>query len=236
MRVVLTHRIALAPTSEQAALFRQCVGHARFAYNWALDEWERQYQAGGKPNEGALRRQLNALKRERFPWLLDVPKSVAQQAIKNLGAAYRRSFDALEQGAGVAPRDRQKRKELKAKGVKLACRPVRKKKFEHDSARLDNGPGTFQLLGKQIGLPKIGWVRLREPLRFHGKPLSATLSRTANRWFIALPVEVELPDPRHPSQDVAGAALGIKTAVTLATGSGYQAQWERSCNLTTNKQ
>lgn len=202
---------------------RQCVGHARFAYNWALEEWERQYQAGGKPNEGALRRQLNALKREQFPWLLDVPKSVAQQALKNLGAGYRRFFTALQQGAVCAPKDRQKRKELKAKGVKLAYPPVRKKKFEHDSARLDNGPGTFQCVDKQICLPKIGWVRLREALRFEGRALSATLSRTANRWFIAIAVEVDLPDPQHPSQEVAGADLGIKTAVTLSTGTEHRA-------------
>jgi putative transposase len=40
-------------------------GTARFAYNWALAEWRRQYAAGEKPNDTALRRQLNAIKREQ---------------------------------------------------------------------------------------------------------------------------------------------------------------------------
>jgi len=53
MRTILTHRIELKPNPIQEALFRQCVGAARFAYNWALAEWQRQFEAGEKPNEAA---------------------------------------------------------------------------------------------------------------------------------------------------------------------------------------
>jgi putative transposase len=31
---------------------------------------------------------------------------------------------------------------------------------------------------------------MREPLRFQGKPLSATVSCVADRWYVAVPVEV----------------------------------------------
>ncbi len=55
MRTVLTHRIELKPNPLQEAVFRQCVGAARFAYNWALAEWQRQYASGEKPNEAARR-------------------------------------------------------------------------------------------------------------------------------------------------------------------------------------
>ena len=44
--LIKTHRIELKPNATQAAIFRQCVGASRFAYNWALAEWQRQYQAG----------------------------------------------------------------------------------------------------------------------------------------------------------------------------------------------
>ena len=120
--------------------------------------------AGEKPNEAALRRQFNAIKPIEFPWILDLPKSVPQQAIKNVGRAYQRFF--------------QKKSKF----------PRFKKRGVHDSARLDNGPGTFQCEGSRIQLPKIGWVRMHETLRFDGKPLSATLSREADRWFIAINV------------------------------------------------
>lgn len=194
MRTVLTHRIELKPNKLQEAVFRQCTGAARFAFNWALAEWQRQYQAGEKPNEAALRRQFNAIKPVEFPWILDLPKSVPQQAIKNVGRAYQRFF----QKKSKYPR-------FKRRGV-------------HDSARLDNGPGTFVLEGKRIRLPKIGWVRMREALRFDGKPLSATLSLEAGRWFISIPVEIDRPEPVCESQATVGIDLGIATAVTLSTG------------------
>jgi putative transposase len=110
VRVVRSHRIALVPTPAQEVLLRQAVGVSRFAYNWALAEWKRQYQAGEKPNEAALRRQLNAIKREQFPWMGLVPKSVPQQAIKNCGAAFERFFkrqgpirSSRRRGCGIRP-------------------------------------------------------------------------------------------------------------------------------------
>ena len=106
MKATLSHRIELVPTQVQEAWLRQAVGVARFAYNWALEEWRRQYQAGEKPNETALRRKLNRVKRERFPWMLRVPKSVPQQAIKNCGAAFQRFFGKQD----VCPQSEQRAK------------------------------------------------------------------------------------------------------------------------------
>ena len=110
MRLVRSHRIALVPRAAQEVRLRQAVGISRFSYNWALAEWKRQYQAGEKPSEGALRRQLNAIKREQFPWMELVPKSVPQQAIKNCGAAFERFFKRQgrypkfkKKGCGIRP-------------------------------------------------------------------------------------------------------------------------------------
>lgn len=60
--MILVHKVAVDPNNRQTTYFVRGCGTARFAYNWALAEWKKQYQAGGKPNEAALRRQLNAIK------------------------------------------------------------------------------------------------------------------------------------------------------------------------------
>jgi hypothetical protein len=65
--MILAHRIRLVPTLEQEIYFRRACGVARFAYNWALAEWKRQYDAGTKPSEVALRKALNAIKDDQFP-------------------------------------------------------------------------------------------------------------------------------------------------------------------------
>lgn len=49
----LTHKIALDLTVRQRIYFARAAGTARFVYNWALAEWNRQYAAGGKPNVNA---------------------------------------------------------------------------------------------------------------------------------------------------------------------------------------
>jgi putative transposase len=193
VRAVLSHRIALVAMAAQEVWSRQAVGVSRFAYNWALAEWQRQYQAGEKPSEAALRRQLNAIKRQQFPWMQLVPKSVPQQAIKNCGAAFQRFFK------------------------KRGGYPKFKKKGVRDSARLDNGPGTFEFAGKRVRLPVIGWVKLREELRLSGKALSTTVSRVADRWFVSVPIEVDLPEPVRESQAAVGVDLGVSTAATLSS-------------------
>jgi len=123
-----------------------------------------------------------------------VPKSVPQQAIKNCGAAFQRFFK------------------------KQGRYPKFKKKGVRDSARLDNGPGTFEFDGQRVRLPVIGWVKLREELRFSGKALSTTVNRVADRWFLSVPVEVDLPEAVRESQAGVGIDLGVSTAATLSSG------------------
>jgi putative transposase len=45
-----------------------------------------------KPSQAALRRQLNAVKREQFPWMLEVTKNAPQMAIIQLGGAFKNFF------------------------------------------------------------------------------------------------------------------------------------------------
>lgn len=93
--MMVAHKIAWDPNHRQETYFRQAAGVARFAYSWALAEWQRQYEAWTagstlpQPSEAALRRQLNAIKREPFPWMLSVTKNAPQMAIIHLGQAYK---------------------------------------------------------------------------------------------------------------------------------------------------
>lgn len=91
--MMVAHKIALDPNNKQRSYFARASGAARFAYNWALGEWKRQYRAGGKPSEVSLRRQLNGLKREQYPWMFDVTKCAVQEAIIDLGTAFRAFFE-----------------------------------------------------------------------------------------------------------------------------------------------
>ena len=96
--MIRVHRIRLDPTATQGVYFARACGVSRFAYNWALAEWKRQYEAGGKPNEAALRKQLNAIKAAEFPWMAEVTKCAPQTAIKNVGLAFEHFFRRVKLG------------------------------------------------------------------------------------------------------------------------------------------
>jgi putative transposase len=188
-----SHRIALDPNNTQATYFARACGTARFAYNWALGEWKQRYEGGEKPSEAGLRRELNARKREEFPWMLEVTKCAPQMAIIHLGDAFKRFF------AGQAKY------------------PQFKKKGQHDSFTITNDQ--FRVEGSRIRIPNLGWVRMREDLRFVGKIVSATISRTAHRWFVSITVETpETHATVCENQATVGVDLGVETMATLSTG------------------
>jgi transposase len=63
--MIKAHKIRLHPTPEQATYFAKAAGTARYAFNWALAEWKRQYEAGEKPLALHLRAQFHALYKRR---------------------------------------------------------------------------------------------------------------------------------------------------------------------------
>jgi len=228
----LTHRIALRPTPEQADYFKRACGTARRVWNWALAEWNRQYAAGQKPNAMALKRQFNAIKysdpawldENGQPWLEGIHRDAHSQPFAHLQKAWKRFFKQIEEGARIAPHDKALRRKLREQGVKLAYPPTFKKKGKcRDSFYVANDK--FSVSGQTIRLPKIGDVAMTESLRFEGKILGATVCRSADRWFVA--IQVEVPDavfcrPRK-GNGVVGVDLGVKAAATLSTGEVIEA-------------
>lgn len=198
------HKICLQPTAAQASYFAAACGTARFAYNWALAEWKQEYESGGTPNEASLRKKLNSIKAEQFPWMADVTKVAPQQAIKNLGTAFQNFFRRVKLGQKPGyPR-------FKKKGIR-------------DSFRADNGPAragedAVQVSDKQVKLPRCGWVRMRESLRFDGQIKSATVSRQADGWYVALLVGTEQRLRARQDLGTVGVDLGVRKLATFSTG------------------
>ncbi len=223
----LTHKIALCPTLEQADYFARACGTARRVWNWALDAWNKQYAAGQKPNAMALKKQFNALKyndpqwhdENGQPWLKTIHRDAHAQPFAHLARAWSRFFTEIKAGARRAPDDKRLCRSLRKQGVKLAYPPTFKKKGRcFDSFYVANDK--FSISDHSIRLPKIGNVALTESLRFDGKILGATVSRTAERWFVAVQVEVTDAAFQRPrtGHGVSGVDLGIKAAATLSSG------------------
>jgi putative transposase len=77
--MIKAHKIRLHPTDEQKNYFAKAAGVARFTWNWALAEWNRQYEAGEKPTALKLKKQFNEIRRAQFPWTWEVTKNASDQ-------------------------------------------------------------------------------------------------------------------------------------------------------------
>jgi len=62
--MMIAHKIALDPNNKQRTYFAKACGVSRFAYNWALAEWDKQYQAHKLDSALRIPRQVG----RRFRW------------------------------------------------------------------------------------------------------------------------------------------------------------------------
>ena len=199
--MIRAHKITLKLNNKQKTYMAKASGCARFAYNWALAEWQKEYAAGKKPNEAAMRRSLNAVKTTEFPWMLEVTKCAPQMAIKDLGKAFQNFF------------------------AKRTGYPKFKKKGLHDSFTLSNDQ--TKICGKRLRIPNLGLVKMREELRFDGKLLWVTVSRSGNDWCASVSVEIpdattiQVKNAKVQSNSVVGIDLGISQLATLSTGEVF---------------
>jgi putative transposase len=201
--MIFAHKIALDLTQAQETYCRKAAGTARLTYNWGLAEWTRQYHAGERPTAMKLKQQWNAIKYEQYPWLADIHRDAHAQPFVNLNAAFQAFFQNLK--------DRKVGKTRRKVGY-----PTFKKKGAHDGFYIANDK--VQVQSKRLRIPKLGWVRMREALRFSGKLMSAAISRTADRWYVSLSVQVDpLPTPSENQAGWVGVDLGIRHLATLST-------------------
>ena len=129
-----------------------------------------------KPNEQALRKQFNAVKKQEFGFVLEVTKYAAQQALKNVGTAFKRFFNGE------------------------AAYPQFHKKGYHDSFYIGNDQ--FKVKDKQVWIPNLGWVKTKEAFKYQGSKINnAVISRQADRWVVSISVRLEQKPPAKQSRN-----------------------------------
>lgn len=191
----------LAPTPEQESMLRKTAGCARHTYNWCLAQCnERKEQTGKIIPFPELSRQFTIHKRAKgFEWLNEVQAVPLCDAVKDLNAAYQAFFK------------------------KNARYPAFKKKGLHNAFTVARSAGeTMSVVAAGPGHVKlsiIGSVKLKEHLADLGRPINATVSRSADRWYIAVAYEAELPEPARPGGAPVGIDVGLKHFATLSDGT-----------------
>lgn len=185
------HKIRLYPNKEQETLLAKTAGTARFAYNWGIDFCETAYKNKEKhPSGYDLRKQWI---KDHPEWANEVAASCLYQSILNVAVSYRRFFD------------------------KKSNHPKYHKKGIHDSFYIASDKAS--IANKKIRLPKIGYVKMAEELRYNDCRINSyTIRKKAGVWYAV--VQVVVPeDTRTISSTVVGVDVGIKNWAIASDGT-----------------
>ncbi len=192
-----THKIALRPNSVQERWFQSQCGYARFAYNNALSDFKAGLEIDDFRSEIDLNNRWNKRKHSYGDWVCKQDQRVGLYAIKGLANGIKRWKDKISNFP-----------KYKKRGHQLSYTT------DEQAVRVD---------GKRIKLPKIGWVRMFQALRFEGKIIKVTISKTARRWFVSITVETGTPHTPRDTRGlpVIGIDVGINSLATLDNGKQY---------------
>jgi len=213
--VRLAYRFALDPSPAQERALRSHAGAARFAWNWGLARCKERYAAERKwYSAPELHKLWNAAKKAdpALGWWAENSKCCYQEAFRN-----------LERALG----DFVKSRRGERKGRKVGFPRFKKRRKCRDSFRLT---GTIRCDGSAVTLPRLGTIATHESTQKlagrvaagTARVLSATVTRTAQRWYVSFTVEEDRDVPaRHArSGTVIGIDLGVKALITGADSAG----------------
>jgi putative transposase len=216
VKVIQAYRFALDQTPGDERAVRSHAGASRFAWNWGLAKCRERYEAEGKWYSAAeLHKLWNAEKKAdpALAWWSENSKCAYQEAFRDLDRALR---DFIKSKKGLR------------KGKRLGFPKFKKRGKCRDSFRFSTG--VMRCSGNTVTLPRLGAIRTHESTRKLARRLengtarilSATVSRTAQRWFVSFTVEVERAVPSaHPRPGSAiGVDLGVKTLLTGVDDAG----------------
>jgi putative transposase len=215
VKVIQAYRFALDSAPAQERVLRSHAGASRFAWNWGLAKCRRRYEAEGKWYSAVdLHKLWNAEKKAdpALAWWGENSKCAYQEAFRDLDRALRDFVKSRKGGR---------------KGKRLGFPRFKKRGKCPDSFRLY---GHIHCRRDAVKLPVLGVIRTHESTRKLARRLengtarilSATVSRTAQRWFVSFTVEVERDiSGRHPRPGSAvGVDLGVKKLLTGVDDAG----------------
>ncbi len=205
-------KLELKLNNKEKTFMAQCVGYARFVYNYGLNMvngtksvtkvnkrcQEINFSYSQRINE-AKKVFTNYVKSQpEYAWTNNYSSRIYQKAFQNLSEA----FKWYKEGISKYPR-------------------FKGKKDKQSFSVYDGNGKTIVKAGKKIQIPTLGIFRLFEPVPNTTASQTFTISKTGEKWFVSFGIEAEKL-PVHPllderPQQVFGIDVGIKQFGTVAS-------------------
>ena len=187
----------------------QYAGAARFAYNWALEQQDKNHKEGGKfLSDCDLRKQFTQYKQTN-QWLYNISSNVTAQAIKDACLAYLRFFKKQANFPRFKSRKRSK-PSFYQDGCKI--------KFSSTHVKIEKIADS-----KRPNKKKLNWIKLSETNKIPqaNSYLNPRITFDGLHWYISVGVEHTDDIVRVPTGQGIGIDLGIKELAVCSDGHTY---------------
>ena len=218
--VIQAYWFALDPTPRQRRALASHCGAARSAYNWGLGlvEHRLEQRRTGEDVEVPwtmfrLQWMWNRAKHQVAPWWAENSKEAYKSGLEGLARALRNYSDSQAGHRQGRPMGFPRRK---------------RKGRSRDACRFTTGQIKVLSDRKHVQLPRIGALKTHESTRKLARRLeqgtarilAATVTRTADRWYVSFTVEVQRHLPASNGHaSVVGVDVGVRHLATLSTGA-----------------
>jgi putative transposase len=218
--VIQAYKFALDPSPAQRRALASHCGAARFAFNWGLARVrqqldEREYDPSIEVpwTLPALRREWNRAKHEVAPWWAENSKEAYSSGLDGLARALKNWSDS---------------RSGRRRGRPVGFPRAKKKGRFREACRFTTGIIRIEPDRHHVTLPRLGRIRTHESTRKLARRidqgtariLAATISRTANRWYVSFTCEVARDlSASNGRGTVVGVDVGLRHLAVLSDGS-----------------
>ena len=207
------YKTEIKPTQRQIEKINQSIGICRSLYNSYIGKNKELYELYKQdliPKEKAfisandfdkyINNEVKVL--EKYKWINNCGAKARKKAIQNAETAYRRFFN----GQSKFPRFKKKNKS----DVKVYFPK--------------NNKGDYKVERHRIMIPTLKNVRLKEYgyIPIGSKVISGTVSKKADRYYVSVIIDVDMPIVSKNTNEGIGIDLGLKDFAICSNGEKYK--------------
>lgn len=195
-KIESAYKYRIYPNKQQKEVIAKTFGCCRFVYNKYLTMRIEKYK--GSKESFTYNQCANDMKKLKaeLEWLKEVDSTSLQSSLRDLDMAYQKFF---KEHVGFPK--------------------FKSKKDNHKSYKSKYTNGNIRYLGKQIKLPKLGYVKTKNKLVPEGRIVNATVSQEpSGKYFVSLCC-VDVPEKEYkPTGHSIGIDLGLKEFAITSDG------------------
>lgn len=193
--------VRLFPTPEQDKMFRECIGYARFSYNYCKT-YDDNYVKIHKTRLGKydLAKMLRQIKHSGdYDWMKNLPADIAKQAAYDFAQA-----------------------KVNSKRIyKNASHTSYKRKHNHKQSFFCDPYKTKIKSNKRVYISKIGNVKIGRNLPKNKKLKNPRVIYQYGKWYLSVSFDVDDFKKSILTEETIGVDMGLKDLIILSDGKVY---------------